>query len=172
MVTCDHVPGPLKTKIKKRAWGYEAAMVLYRRIKTSVESHCGLVEDCHVEGSKFKPCWSIFTYLQPHVYRQYKRTAMTVISISTLCSFFQPAPGDYQELVDATLTIAAGSAINTEVCGSVMVIGDLIREPNEVFTVHLTPQNSNDDISTVVEFRVTIRDDNDSEFSSSQQSPG
>ena len=73
--------------------------------------------------------------------------------------------------MDATLTIAAGSAVNTEVCGSVMVIGDLIREPNEMFTVRLTPRNSNDEISTVVEFRVTIQDDNDSEFSSSQQSP-
>ena len=74
--------------------------------------------------------------------------------------------------MDATLTIAAGSAVNTEVCGSVMVIGDLIREPDEMFTVQLTPRNSNDDISTVVEFRVTIEDDGDSEFSSSQQSPG
>ena len=65
--------------------------------------------------------------------------------------------------MNATLTIAAGSIQNTEVCGSVMVIGDLIREPNETFRVRLTQQNSNDDISTVEELRVIIVNDDDSE---------
>ena len=66
--------------------------------------------------------------------------------------------------------MAAGSVQNTEVCGSVMVIGDLVREPNETFRVRLIQQNSNDDISTVEEFRVIIVNDDDSECISSQAS--
>ena len=66
--------------------------------------------------------------------------------------------------MNATLTIAAGSAQNAEVCGSVLVIGDLVRETDEVFVVRLTPHNSNDDLSTVADFTVTIVADSEGEF--------
>jgi hypothetical protein len=70
-------------------------------------------------------------------------------------------PGDYLELVDATLTIPAGSLQDTQSCGEVQVVGDEIREADETFMVQITPQNINDVVTTVT-FRVVIQDDGDS----------
>jgi hypothetical protein len=62
---------------------------------------------------------------------------------------------DYQELENETLTIPAGSVQFSQSCGSVLVIGDIMEEPNEIFNVEITPANDNDVIS-LDSFKVII----------------
>lgn len=69
-------------------------------------------------------------------------------------------PGDYLELTNATLVIPAGSVPPFQTCGSVEIVGDLVRETNETFTIEITTANPNDivDPSSIL---VTILDDLD-----------
>lgn len=69
------------------------------------------------------------------------------------------APGDYVEETGATLTIPFGAAQSLQRCRQVLVVGDLVREDDEIFTVRITPENSNDVITQ--SFRVVILDDGD-----------
>lgn len=78
--------------------------------------------------------------------------------MGNLCSLdplpFISAPGDYEELINVTLTIPVGVS---QRCQPVTVIGDVIREPpNEAFTVQITPENANDENIIPESFRVTI----------------
>lgn len=68
------------------------------------------------------------------------------------------------EIIDTILTIPFGPGQSIQRCVTVQVVGDLIREDNEVFNVRITPENSND-IIPVQLFRVVILDDGDSECS-------
>lgn len=76
-------------------------------------------------------------------------------------SLLFPDPVDYVEIINGLLTIPAGSERPFEACSSVTIKGDLIREDDETFSVVLTPENSNDIITSTVSFRVTILDDGD-----------
>ena len=49
-----------------------------------------------------------------------------------------------------------------EVCSSVTVVGDVVREADETFRITITTANGNDIVSN--DFRVVIQDDGDSEL--------
>ena len=56
--------------------------------------------------------------------------------------------------------LSHGSSQGFQTCVSVSVIGDLVRESDEIFSVEITPQNGNDEVTTM-SFRVTILGDGD-----------
>ena len=66
--------------------------------------------------------------------------------------------------MNVSLTFPSDSVQNSQQCTVVQVVGDLIREGDELFRVDLRPQNTND-IITMQSFRVTIENDGDSKFS-------
>ena len=68
---------------------------------------------------------------------------------------------DFQPLQGVLLTIPAAASPGTLVCRSITVIGDDIMEGDESFTVTVSPQNANDDITGSVTVTITIPDDGD-----------
>lgn len=60
--------------------------------------------------------------------------------------------------MDVPLTIPAGSSPPFQVCSSVTVFGDTNPESNEMFTIEIVPENSNDMVTPFI-FIVTIQDD-------------
>ena len=83
-----------------------------------------------------------------YVYTIYHVTQSTVVS-----------DDDYVPINNQPLTIPSSTSVGEQVCASVIVIGDDIREQNEFFDVVLTETNSNDVVPSV--FRITIEDDGD-----------
>ena len=66
---------------------------------------------------------------------------------------------DYYPIQNQQLTIPLTTPIGGEICASIIIIGDDIREQSELFQVLITAVNTNDVVSTV--FRITIADDGD-----------
>jgi len=71
-----------------------------------------------------------------------------------LCS---TAPSDFT-LLNNTLQFPSGSSVNDNICAVIDIIMDAIVERNETFTVSLSTENSNDEISSNNTL-VTIQDD-------------
>lgn len=68
---------------------------------------------------------------------------------------------DFQPLQGVLLTIPSAATPGAVVCQAITVIGDDIMEEDESFTVTVTPQNSNDDITGSTTVTITIPDDGD-----------
>lgn len=66
---------------------------------------------------------------------------------------------DYYPIQNQQLTIPLTTSVDGEVCASIIIIGDDIMEPNELFQVLITAVNANDAVPAV--FRITIADDGD-----------
>lgn len=68
---------------------------------------------------------------------------------------------DFLPLADEEFIILSTSPLNQDICFDLTINGDVIREPNEAFTVTVTVGNSNDVIVGSNTVTVTILDDND-----------
>ena len=66
---------------------------------------------------------------------------------------------DYFPIQNQPLTISSTSTVGEEVCTSIIIIGDKIRELSELFQVVFTAVDDNDVVPVV--FRITIADDGD-----------
>ena len=67
---------------------------------------------------------------------------------------------DYFPILNQPLTIPSSTPVGGQVCMPVVIIGDEIREPSELFQVIFTAADDNDVVPAV--FRITIADDGDS----------
>lgn len=70
--------------------------------------------------------------------------------------------------MNSVLVIPAGSVQPFQSCGMVLVFGDSIREQDERFSVRVTAENSEDEVSTA-SFSITIEDDGDCKYCSRTQ---
>ena len=68
---------------------------------------------------------------------------------------------DFFPLANEQFAIPSSSPLNQDTCFDLNINGDLIREPDETFTVTVTVGNSNDVIIGSNTVTVTIVDDND-----------
>jgi hypothetical protein len=66
---------------------------------------------------------------------------------------------DYFPIQNQPLTILSSTLIGGQVCTSIVIIGDDIRELSELFQVVFSAANDNDVVPAV--FRITIADDGD-----------
>ena len=68
---------------------------------------------------------------------------------------------DFEPLDNLILTIPSSTSVGVEQCQSVTIVGDNIRESDEMFQVLVTPVNSEDSITGPDTVTVTILDDGD-----------
>lgn len=68
---------------------------------------------------------------------------------------------DFLALANEQFIILSSSPLNQDVCFDLIINGDVIREPDDTFTVIVTVGNSNDVIVGSNTVTVTILDDND-----------
>jgi len=74
-----------------------------------------------------------------------------MVPLSNILSFLHNlGPNDFVALDNLLLTFPSNSAVGASVCESVTIVGDNIIENDEVFQVLVTPDDSDDQITTQI----------------------